>query len=231
MGKDKNRVERGYLQTTKYFNNSLNPKEQMLYRAHLSWIPVFARQIPFMLIGGLAGGISWGVTANFMFGLSVFAGICIIGIISQFPRIWTNIGTDILITNQGLHAKRGVFVVKDDRFTRLNMLDDSDIDYATFFQRVFQYGNVEVKTVAGDDSFYNFKGLARPITFKNTLRAAQNKYLGSSTAPFERQAQMGTGGYPQPQQPQQPQRAAQQPMSKEKDTLHNRRGGGTQGRR
>ena len=178
MSKDKTRVEKGYLQRTSYFNKHLNPDEKMLYRAHLSWIPVFAWQIPFMLIGGLAGGIAWGVTTSFLFGVSVFGGICILGIISQFPRIWNNIGTDILLTNQGLHSKRGVFIVKDDRFTRLNMLDDSDIDFATFFQQIFQYGN---------------------------------------------QATMNTGGYQQ--------RPQQQPISREKDTLHNRRGGGSQGRR
>ena len=44
-----NRVAKGYLQTTRYFNNSLNPGEEMLYRAHLSWIPVFVWQIPFMM--------------------------------------------------------------------------------------------------------------------------------------------------------------------------------------
>ena len=223
MSKDKTRVEKGYLQRTSYFNKHLNPDEKMLYRAHLSWIPVFAWQIPFMLIGGLAGGIAWGVTTSFLFGVSVFGGICILGIISQFPRIWNNIGTDILLTNQGLHSKRGVFIVKDDRFTRLNMLDDSDIDFATFFQQIFQYGNVEIKTIAGDGAFYDFKGLARPVTFKNTVRAAQNKYLSGSSAPFERQATMNTGGYQQ--------RPQQQPRSREKDTLHNRRGGGSQGRR
>ena len=216
-----NRVAKGYLQTTRYFNNSLNPGEEMLYRAHLSWIPVFVWQIPFMMAAGVFGGLAWGISTNFLLGVAVFIGIMIFGIISQFPRIWTNIGTDILLTNQGLHSKRGVFIVKDDRFTRLNMLDDSDIDYGSFFQRVFKYGNVEIKTIAGADAFYSFKGLARPVTFKNTVRAAQNKYVSGGGGTFEEQARVRYDAN----------QGRSQGRQADRQTLNRRSGGGSRSRR
>lgn len=175
---DRRNIEKGYLQTTKYLNNSLNQNEQILYRAHLSWIPLFVRQIPFMLIGGIVGGVFAGISNNLLFGLLLFMGICFIGVLSQIPAILKNIGTDILLTNQGLHTKRGIIVVKDDRFSKLNMIDNSDIDYNSIFGRIFKYGNVEIRTISGGaDALYGFKNLARPATFKNSVRAAQQRFM------------------------------------------------------
>ena len=172
-----------------------------------------------MIAAGVIGGLAWGISTNFWLGIAVFFVIMAAGIISQFRRIWTNIGTDILLTNQGLHSKRGVFIVKDDRFTRLNMLDDSDIDYGSFFQRVFKYGNVEIKTIAGADAFYSFKGLARPVTFKNTVRAAQNKYVSGGGGTFEEQARIRSDYN------------SNQGRQANRQTLNRRSGGGSRGRR
>lgn len=186
FGKEKNKEQapenkmmKGFLQATKYLNEHLNPGETPIYRAHLSWIPCFIHQIPFMLVGGIAGGVAWGITTDFFLGTAVFAGAWVLGVLSQLPQCYKNISTDILITNQGIHSKKKLFAVEDDQFSRYGYINDAELTYGTVFQRMFQYGQIKVSTVGGGgESNYEFKNLAKPATFKNALRAAQQKFGG-----------------------------------------------------
>lgn len=170
-------MKKGFLQATNYLNSHLNEGEFPLYRAHLSWIPVFVRQIPFMLIGSLIGGVAWGVTGDFLLGCSIALGAWIIGALAQIGQIYKNIATDILLTNQGVHSKYKLFAVEDDQFSRYGYVNDARLTYNSIFQRIFQYGDVEIETI-GTDANYEFKCLAKPMMLKQAVRAAQQKYGG-----------------------------------------------------
>lgn len=169
------KMMKGFLQATKYLNTHLNADEYPLYRAHLSWIPVFFRQVPFILIGGIAGGITWGVVGDFFIGAAVFLAAWVIGLISQFHQIYKNIATDILLTNQGIHSKYKLFAVEDDQFSRYDYVNDATLSYDSIMQRLFEYGQIKIDTV-GTDANFEFSCLAKPKTLKAAVRAAQSKY-------------------------------------------------------
>lgn len=172
-----NRMKKGFLQATNYLNTHLNEGEVPIYRAHLSWIPVFTRQIPFMIIGGILGGIAWGSTGDFVIGSGIFTGAFIIGALSQIHRIYVNIATDILLTNQGIHMKENLIAVENNKFARYNRINDAELNYRSILQRAFDYGDVAVITIGGapDDS-YDFKGVAKAGVFQEAVRTAITKY-------------------------------------------------------
>lgn len=185
-------MKKGFLQATNYLNSHLNQDEFPLYRAHLSWIPVFIHQVPFMLVGSVIGGAVWGILGDFFLGCGIALIAWVIGFLSQIGQIYRNIATDILLTNQGLHSKHKLFAVEDDQFSRYGYFNDAVLDYNSILQRLFQYGDVEVNTI-GDGADYIFKSLAKPQAFKSAVRAAQQKY-GMGGMPGPMGAPMG-GGY------------------------------------
>lgn len=185
--KSNNRMMKGFLQATGYLNSHLNEGEQPLYRAHLSWIPIFTRQVPFLLVGGLAGGAVWAFLNNFLIGLAVYTIIVMVGLLSQIPVAYKAISTDILLTNQGIHSKKKLFVVDDDQFTRYAYINDAELDYTNVIQRAFDYGNVKIVTIS-DNNDYVFKCLAKPQQFKAAVRQAQSDFGTGSGAPFVQQA-------------------------------------------
>lgn len=175
---------KGFLQATRYLDSHLNNGEVPIYRAHLSWIPLCIHQIPFMLIGGVTGGLAWTISNSFITGSSITLMILIIGILSQLPQAYRNFTTDILLTNQGIHSKTKLIAVKDDQFTRHAYINDAELNYDTIWKRIFKYGDVDVTTLAGCDDSYHFDNLARPMLFKNAVREAQQKYsAGSNPVP------------------------------------------------
>lgn len=192
------KMKKGFLQATNYLNSHLNPDEVPIYRAHLSWIPVFIRQVPFMLVGGLVGGIAWGVTDDFFLGIFIQLVAWAIGALAQVGQIYHNISTDILLTNQGIHSKRKLFAVEDDQFARYQYVNDAELSYNSVFQRLLEYGDIEIITIGGrqgdGNSDYLFKCLAKPAALKAAVRAAQNKYNSSMSMPMASQGQMGGPG-------------------------------------
>lgn len=169
------KMKKGFLQATKYLNEHLNPGEHPIFRAHLSWIPIFVRQIPFMLVGSLIGGVVGGVMGNLLIGVAIALGIWIIGALAQVGQIYKNIATDILLTNQGIHSKRKLFAVEDDQFSRYAVINDARLTYNSIFQRMFQYGDIEIETI-GNDANFEYKCLAKPMAFKQAVRAAQQRF-------------------------------------------------------
>lgn len=192
------KMKKGFLQATNYLNSHLNTDEVPIYRAHLSWIPVFVRQVPFMIIGGIVGGIAWGVTNDFLLGIFIQLVAWAIGAIAQIGQIYHNISTDILLTNQGIHSKRKLFAVEDDQFARYQYINDAELSYNSIFQRLLEYGDIEIITMGGrqsdDNSDYVFKCLAKPAALKAAVRAAQNKYNSNASMPIPSQGQMGGPG-------------------------------------
>lgn len=194
------KMKKGFLQATNYLNSHLNSDEVPLYRAHLSWIPVFIHQVPFMILGGIIGGIAWGVTGDFILGCTIQLAAWGIGIIAQFHQIYKNIATDILLTNQGIHSKYKLFAVEDDQFTRYVYVNDAELSYNSIFQRLLEYGDIEISTISGSDDDYVFKCVAKPMSLKRAVRAAQNKYnsMNMGSNPMASRGQMGGPAAPMP---------------------------------
>lgn len=190
------KMKKGFLQATNYLNSHLNTDEVPLYRAHLSWIPVFVRQIPFMIFGGIIGGLVWGISGDFILGNIVQLVIWGIGIIGQVPQIYKNIATDILLTNQGIHSKRKLFAVEDDQFARYMYVNDAELSYNSIFQRLFEYGDMQITTINSNDNDYVFKCLAKPMSFKKAVRAAQNRNSNAMMGgPAASRGNMGGPGF------------------------------------
>lgn len=190
------KMKKGFLQATNYLNSHLNADEVPLYRAHLSWIPVFVHQVPFMILGGIIGGIVWGITGNFLLGCAIQLGAWGVGIVAQLHQIYKNIATDILLTNQGVHSKYKLFAVEDDQFTRYAYVNDAELSYNSVFQRLLEYGDVKISTISGADDDYTFKCVAKPMSLKRAVRAAQNKYnsMNMGGGPAASRGQMGGPG-------------------------------------
>lgn len=194
------KMKKGFLQATNYLNSHLNSDEVPLYRAHLSWIPVFVHQVPFMILGGIIGGIVWGVTGDFVLGCTIQLAAWGIGIIAQFHQIYKNIATDILLTNQGIHSKYKLFAVEDDQFTRYMYVNDAELSYNSVFQRLLEYGDIEISTISGEKDDYVFKCVAKPMSLKRAVRAAQNRYnsMGAGSTPMASRGRMGGPAMPMP---------------------------------
>ncbi len=149
--------------------------EKILYRAHMSWVPVIVSIAPKAMIFSAASGFVWGATENPLFGIGTVTLGAIVTVASQIPRIVTNIGTDIILTNQRIMAKKGIIAIKDDREASLGRIDSTDIDFNSLWERLFKYGDIEVKTI-GDDNFFPFKEIAHPLQFKWAIQEAKQRY-------------------------------------------------------
>lgn len=149
--------------------------EKILYRAHMSWVPVIVGMAPKAMIFSAAAGFVWGATENPLLGIGTVALGVIVIVATQIPRIVTNLGTDIILTNQRIMAKKGIVTIKDDREASLGRIDSTDIDFNSLWERLFKYGDIEVKTI-GDENFFPFKEIARPLQFKWAIQEAKQRY-------------------------------------------------------
>ena len=125
--------------------------EKILYRAHMSWVPVIVSIAPKAMIFSAASGFVWGATENPLFGIWTVTLGAIVTVASQIPRIVTN------------------------REASLGRIDSTDIDFNSLWERLFKYGDIEVKTI-GDDNFFPFKEIAHPLQFKWAIQEAKQRY-------------------------------------------------------
>ena len=157
-----------------YIDKQLVEDEDILYRAHLSWIPVILHIIPFAIIGSAVSGLLWS-----LFGLGIaILGLLLfilIGFISQTGRIIRNLSVDIVVTNQRIHSKEGLINVKNDREASLSRVDDSDIDFHSIWNRLFKFGDLEVRTIGGE-AFFKFQDISRPRLLKRAINEAKDTY-------------------------------------------------------
>lgn len=122
--------------------------ERIIYRTHLSWIPMFLTAVPLLWFICILAGAVMGITGNFGYAmLVVFGGVVLIAL-SKVPSIMKNIGTDIVVTDRRLHTKEGILDVNNDRETPLTNIDDTIAD-PTIIGRLFGYGDVMVHTFGG----------------------------------------------------------------------------------
>lgn len=152
--------------------------ENVLYRAHISWVPMLTGVIPTMAIASTAGGVLWGVTTNPLFGFAALALGGAIAVVSRIPKIVYNLGVDICVTDKRLHTKTGIININDDHETQLTRINDTVVD-PSIIGRLFDYANVTIQTVAGEDDF-TFKCVANPYGLRDALNNARDMYQSSA---------------------------------------------------
>ena len=163
--------------------------EFLLYRAHISWIPVALHMIPAILVAGVLSGVVWGALDNLAAGILAALAVLLLGFLSQMPYIYEIAATDIVVTNKRFLCKKGIITIKDNRGSNLSRIDDTDIDMHTVASRIFKYGDVTVQTLGGGDDFYSFTNVARPRLLVQAINEAKDKY-----APWgEASSMMGRG--------------------------------------
>jgi membrane protein YdbS with pleckstrin-like domain len=158
---------------TGYLNKRLKRTgERIVYRTHLSWIPMFLSAIPMIWLVSIIAGAVMGFTGNWGYTLMAFLLGFILILISMIPKILRNLGTDIVVTDRRLHTKTGILDVDNDKQTPLTNIDDTVAD-PTVLGRLFGYGDVVVHTFGGREADDNFP--FRNVTDPHELVAVINE--------------------------------------------------------
>ena len=145
--------------------------EKVLYRAHISWVPLITGAVPTMAIASTLGGAAWGLTANMALGLGVIGVGGVIAVLTRIPKIVYNLGVDICVTDKRLHTKTGIININNDHETQLSRINDTIVD-PSIVGRVLDYANVTIQTVAGEDDF-TFRHVANPYGLRDALSNAR----------------------------------------------------------
>lgn len=172
---------------TNYIDRKLKrTNERIVYRAHLSWIPIVVGAIPLMMLTSVIAGALYGLFDNFGYVLLAYVIGILLVILTRVPKIMKNIGTDIVVTDRRLHTKTGLINVDNDRETPLTNIDDTIAD-PTVFGRMMGYGDVSVHTFGGgqgmDDSFV-FKGVADPFELVAVINETRDGLAAGGASPY-----------------------------------------------
>ncbi len=163
-----------------YIDNQLTKDEVVLYRAHVSWVPIIFRFLLFVIVAIVACVLIVNFQGDSQLGLRVLLIVILIGAVVQIPAIVHNLGVDIAVTNKRLHSKHGLITVQNDRESSLSRVDDTDIDFNSIFQRIFNYGSIEIHTI-GSDSLIQFDKIAKPRLLKRAINEAKENYVKTSS--------------------------------------------------
>lgn len=159
--------------------------ERIVYRTHLSWIPMFLASIPMIWLAAIIAGAVMGFTGNAKYSLIAFLCGLVLILISKIPRILRNIGTDIVVTDRRLHTKTGILDVDNDKQTPLTNIDDTVAD-PTVFGRLFGYGDVVVHTFgghgAGDD--FPFRNVTDPHELVAVINETRDGLAAGHPSPY-----------------------------------------------
>ena len=158
-----------------YINKQLTPDEHVLYRGHISWVPLLLRMAPITVIAAAVGGFVWGLTSNFWLGILVFLVLILIGLLSQRKLIHKAISTDIAVTNRRFTSKENIIKV-NNKESSLSRIDDTQLRADSVLQRIFNYGDISIQTLGGEP--YDFKDVARPTLLKEAINTAKDEYAG-----------------------------------------------------
>lgn len=90
--------------------------------------------------------------------------LILIGFVTIIPAIITMFTTELVITNKKISGKLGLLNTKA-MDSPLNKIQNVKVEQ-NIFGKIFNYGNIDITTASGS---YNFKGIARPDSFKNAL--------------------------------------------------------------
>lgn len=183
--------------TTGYIDKRLRrTNERIVYRAHLSWIPVFTSAIPLLGLTSVFAGATLGVFDNMSLCIVVLGIGLLLTLVTRIPKIIRNIGTDIVVTDRRLHTKRGIINIDNDRETPLTNVDDTIADPGPI-GRVLGYGNVSIHTFgggqgAGDE--FEFRNVSDPFELVAVINETRDQIAnGRAASPYGGYSQ-GRGG-------------------------------------
>jgi len=159
--------------------------ERIIYRTHLSWIPLFLTAIPLLWFICILAGAVMGITGNLGYAMLVILGGVVLIALSKIPAIVRNIGTDIVVTDRRLHTKEGIIDVDNDRETPLTNIDDTIAD-PTVLGRLFGYGDVMVHTFGGrgNDDNFTFRNVADPHEFVAVINETRDGLATGNPSPY-----------------------------------------------
>lgn len=187
--------------TTGYIDKRLKRTgERVIYRTHLSWIPMFLTAIPFLWIVCILAGAVMGITGNATYAMFTLLGGFVLVALSKIPSIHKNIGTDIVVTDRRLHTKEGIINVDNDKETPLTNIDDTIAD-PTILGRLFGYGDVMIHTFggghgSGDD--FTFRNVTDPHELVAVINETRDGLAAGGQNPYDafqqQQRQNGQGG-------------------------------------
>ena len=158
-----------------YIDKQLTSGETIVYRAHLSWVPIVAKILLFLVVGiAVCVAVVFFGGDNRVAALSLVI-IALLGVLIQLPAMVRNWGVDIVVTDKRLHSKTGLVAVQNDRESSLARVDDTDIDFNSVFQRLFNYGSIEIHTLGSE--LIHLENVARPRDLKKAINEAKEKYV------------------------------------------------------
>lgn len=153
----------------------------MLFEGHPSW-----RSIMDFYLKGLAAtavicflvAIGTEIADERKDGLVVL--IAIVGVsITVLTGFIKRVATSYTITNRRLHIKKGI-VSRTIQETRLERVQNVNVTQGVI-QRVFQIGDVDFDTAAGDDYNFIFSGVAEPQDVVEKVDEATRSLQGGSS--------------------------------------------------
>ena len=142
---------------------NLHPGEQVLFEGHPSWRSILAFYIKGILIAAALGVVIALITRvldddvneGLVF-LVVLVAIAITVLVGFVKRV----ATTYTITDRRLNIKRGL-ISREIQETRLERVQNVNVSQGVL-QRIFQIGDVDFDTAAGDDYNFIFSGVADP---------------------------------------------------------------------
>lgn len=141
----------------------LGPGERVLFEGHPSWrsildfyIKGLALTAVLALLVALATGVIGDETNDGLVVLIAIAGVGITILVGFVKRV----ATSYTITNRRLHIKKGI-VSRTIQETRLERVQNVNVSQSVL-QRLFQIGDVDFDTAAGDDYNFIFAGVGDP---------------------------------------------------------------------
>src|SRR5688572_30371659 len=157
----------------------LGPGERVLFEGHPSWRSI----VDFYIKGFLATAvvcflvaIGTGIADERNDSLVVILAVVGVGV-TVLAGFIKRVATSYTITNRRLHIKKGI-VSRTIQETRLERVQNVNVSQGVI-QRIFQIGDVDFDTAAGDDYNFIFAGVAEPQEVVEKVDEATRTLHGS----------------------------------------------------
>jgi uncharacterized membrane protein YdbT with pleckstrin-like domain len=140
----------------------LGPGENVLFEGHPSWrsiIDFYLKGLALTAVVCLLAALGTGLADERNDSLVVILAIVGVGLTLLVGFI-KRVATSYTITNRRLHIKKGI-VSRTIQETRLERVQNVNYRQGVI-QRIFQIGDVDFDTAAGDDYQFTFAGVADP---------------------------------------------------------------------
>ncbi len=159
----------------------LGPGERVLFEGHPSWRSILdfylkglALTALICLLVAVATGVIGDEAKDGIVVLIAIVGVGITVLVGFVKRV----ATSYTITNRRLHIKKGI-VSRTIQETRLERVQNVNVTQSVI-QRLFQIGDVDFDTAAGDDYNFIFAGVAEPQDVVEKVDEATRSLQGSS---------------------------------------------------